>query len=277
MAIALPASTPPAALQSKALPALWARLDTSQPDLAVVKLILGITARQALAGQPPTDVRPLQAISASTLLDDVSLDVLIHLITSYPTHLRVVTPLVGRILTNNPGLLNAVRTEVIPDLVTRLRLSNSPSSLATALKILLALVRAHEELLGVMLSEADYVVPALRDTYPKLGTDKTGLRAKSDALLLCHSLVQIMPASSGREALKRLMESGNGAGPSKRALLNAGLRADYEAVFERMSGLGDAEVDVLQRVKENEAASQPVSVGIRAFKQCLTIALAAAA
>jgi hypothetical protein len=262
MAIAVPTSPPPLALQSKALPALLARLDVSNPnhpDLGLVKVILAITARQALTGRLVTDVRPLQALASSASLTGATADVLLHLVISYPTHLRAITPLVGRILESNSDLLKTIRTEVIPDIVTRLRLSNSPSDLRTALKILLALLRAHEELLGVVLSEADYIIPALRDAYPKLGKDMTGLRAKSDALLLCHALVQVLPAAAGREALKRLMESGNGAGPSKRALVSAGLRADYEAIFERMSGLGDAEVDALKRIKEDEAASLPVS------------------
>ena len=260
MTAPLPTSLPPLELQDRAVKALLSRLSITEPDISHLKLILAITARQALSGEPTVDLRPLQALrNVSLIPQDFAPEILLNTIISYPTNLIPVSSFIDSLVAQCPGVTESIRTEIIPDLVTRLRLSSSPSTLSAAAKILLGLTRSHEELFGVVLTEADYILPALKDAYPKLGRDKAGLRGKSDMLLLCHSLIKVMGegGGGGREALKRLMD--DQAGSSKRVLVDGGLRGDYEAVFERMSGLGDAEIAELRRIRDEEARMDPVS------------------
>lgn len=268
MAALIPTSLPPAELQDRALKALISNLNVDEPDISLLKLILAITARQALSGQPTSDVRPLQALSTLSFIpQDVSVEILLNAIISYPTNTGAVASFINTVVSRHPGVTESIRTEIIPDLVTRLRLSNASTVLASTARILLALVRSHEELFGVILSEADYILPALKDAYPKLGRDKAGLGAKSDMLLVCRSLIRAMgdTGGGGKEALKRLMD--DQAGPSKRVLVEGGLRGDYEAIFERMTGLGDTEVVELRRLRDDEAKSDPVS------GSCIAIAI----
>jgi len=260
MAAPIPTSLPPAELQDRAMKALISKLNVDEPDISLLKLILAITARQALSGQPTSDVRPLQALSTLSFIpQDVSVEILLNAIISYPTNTGAVASFINTVVSRHPGVTESIRTEIIPDLVTRLRLSNASTVLASTARILLALVRSHEELFGVVLSEADYILPVLKDAYRKLGRDKASLGAKSDMLLVCRSLIRVMgdTGGGGKEALKRLMD--DQAGPSKRVLVEGGLRGDYEAIFERMTGLGDTEVVELRRLRDDEAKSDPVS------------------
>ena len=140
---------------------------------------------------------------------------------------------------------------MLPSLVSRLR--RSPS--AQVVRILHLLLRAHEEVLGLLLTEADHLLAALRESYPKLD----GIRAKSDVLLVCEGLVRAVQGGQSGEALKRLMGE-VGPDSEKRVLVDAGLREDYDAVFEGGRGiaLGDGEMGELRRMKEEEAAGDPV-------------------
>jgi hypothetical protein len=260
MTAPIPTTLPPVELQERAVKALLTRLSVEEPDISLLKLILAITARQALSGGPAADLRPLQALqNLPSIPQDLSTEILFNAIISYPTHLVPIGSFIDNLVAQHPGLTESVRTEIIPDLVTRLRLSSSASILGSTAKVLLGLSRSHEELFGVVLSEADYILPALKDAYPKLDRDKAGLRAKSDMLLLCHSLIKVMGqgGGGGGEALKRLMD--DQAGSSKRVLVEGGLRGDYEAIFERMTGLGDAEIIELRSIRDDEARKDPVS------------------
>lgn len=263
MEISVPAGLPPGDLQAKALSALLSRLDISNADIGLLKVILSLTARQVLRHGSMPDIRPLQALqSAIQSLQDASdmPKLLLDIVISYPIHLTALSPIIDSILLSHPTVIETIRTEILPELVTRLRLSDSSSDLGMATRIILSLVRSHEELLGVLLSEADYVLPAMRDAYPKLGRDKPGLGAKSDMLMVCHTLIQVMGASGGGAAMKRLMSES--AGSSKRPLVDGTLRSDYEAIFERMSGLQEEELDTLSFMQNDQAKSDPVSASI---------------
>ena len=259
---AIPTSLPPVELQDRAVKALLTRLSIDEPDFSVLKFVLAITARQALSGQPTTDPRPLQALlNASAIPQDLVVELLINAIVSYPTNLLPIGALVDTLIAQHPGTIESIRTDIIPDLVTRLRLSDSGATLASTAKILLGLQRSHEELFGVVLSEADYILPALKDAYPKLGRDRAGIKAKSDILIVCHSIIRAMTDDKGgASAMKRLMD--DQAGPSKRVLVEGGLRGDYEAVFERMAGLRGEEISELHRIRDDEARNDPVSLHI---------------
>lgn len=234
------------------------------PDLDLLQVILSLLTRQEIQNGHVADVRPLQALRALQSdqkqwsgVKDVP-NLLLDMIIAYPTHIEAMTPIIDSILSSCPSILDTIRTEILPELVTRIRLSDSTPDLAVSVRVILSLVRAHDELLGVLLSEADYVLPAFRDAYPKISRDKSGLSVKSDMLVVCHTLIQVMGASGGGEAMKRLMS--DSAGSSKRPLVDGTLRSDYEAVFERLAGVQQEEIDVLKAAQEERARSDPVSV-----------------
>lgn len=262
MTLPVPSGLPPPDLHARALTALLARLDVAHPDIPTLRATLALTARRSLQDGMVHDVRPLQALNniASDGQGEMPLDMVLNGIISYPTHLVAISSFVDLAITQHPALTETIRTEIIPDLVTRLRLSTASSDLGAASRILLTLSRAHDELLAVILAEADYVLPALKDAYQKLGGDKSGIRAKSDMLVFCDTLVRAMGAggSARKEALKRLMS--DSAGPSKQVLVNGTLRSDYEAVFERKAGLEEGQIDTLLQVQDDEARDDPVSV-----------------
>ena len=260
MAIAIPDSLPPAHLQIRALPALIERLDIARPDLSLLKTVFALSARSHFRHHAITDIRPLQALQKT--LDNgesVSVEIIIDAIVSYPSHLNIISTIIDSAIRSDPNLVETIRTLIIPHIVTRLRLSDNTTDLSIACSIILGILRSHEELLGLVLSEADYVLPALKDAYTKLGSDKQSLKAKNDILCICNSLISVMGihGTGGREALKRLMS--DSAGSSKRVLVDGSLKSDYEAVYERKSGIENEEIVILRQLQEDEAKKDPVS------------------
>ena len=106
--------------------------------------------------------------------------------------------------------------------------------------------------MGLLLIEADYILPALRDSYARID----GIRGKSDALLVCHALIKAVHGGQSEEALKRLMGV-TGTASKDKILVNAGLREDYEAFFED-GEIGEGEITVLRRIRDEDAASDLV-------------------
>lgn len=265
MTATLPSSSPPASLYLRALPLLLFHLNDpsihSSPS-ALLKLLEPIFHILSHAQPHPpkqsssstisllSSTIPLAALLHLSLLSpsSITLPILISSIIAYPNHTTTISTILTSVIEAQPNLLDAIRTEVIPPLVTRLRLSPSP----IVVRILHLLQRAHEEILGLLLIEADYILPALRDSYPKLNS----IRAKSDTLLVCHALVQAVQGGQSGEALKRLMRDA-GSGSRKKNLVDGGLREDYEAVFEG-GRIEDEEVVVLRRMRDEDASSDPV-------------------
>ena len=211
-------------------------------------------------------LRPLLDLLSLSKSDPakITTDILLAGIISYPAHTPAVGRLVDRLSESGhlDHMLEQVRAEVLPSLVTRLRLA-STEIIASTLQVLLCLVRAHQELLGLVLSEADYILPALQDAYSKLSDDlhdpRASLAAKNDALLFCHELLtSVHGQAQSMEALKKLM--GDGAGSSRRVLVEGDLRGDYEAIFECGDGLADEELAVLESIRAEDLAQDPVSL-----------------
>ena len=266
MTVVIPSVPPPADLHSPALHALLARLspNNSPIDLAALKHALAIVAGQSLRGvtTPSTDLRPLKATLsiASQRPEMLTVDVVLNAIIAYPRHLGPVSQLISTYIDLNPTFMELLRGEVIPDLVTRLRSSASTHELSSATRIILSITRSHDALLGLVLSEADYILPALKDAYGKFGVGKNAIGARSDSLMLCHALSSAVQEKGGesKEALKRLM--GDGVGTSRKVLVDGALRSDYEAVFERMQGVEEDELVTLAALRDEEAQGDPVSL-----------------
>ncbi|ORY21467.1 hypothetical protein BCR39DRAFT_553549 [Naematelia encephala] len=257
----LPSSPPPLALQARALPLLLHRL--SDPDISsdastalpYLKASLNILASaqlqpkvQATSPATPLDVLIRVAQATPSLVDT---PLVLDAIIAYPLHQVAVAHLIDLVLPAQPELLQTFRGDVLPHLVTRLRLSSSLHEKTSVVRILLAMIRAHEELLGLFLSEADYLVPALRDVYKSL----EDISAKSDLLVICHTLVSALMGDESKEAIKRLMSGDAKVGT--KCLVNANLQHDYEAIFEGKSSIGGDELGVLKALQEEQASLNP--------------------
>lgn len=261
MAIKVPSTPPSSRLHRRALPLLISKLNDpsihSSPSelLDLLQSTLQILSHAQLnppkSGSPLlSSTIPLEALLHLSLLSpsSISLPPLVSAIIAYPNHPDTISTIISSALKSQPTLLDAIRTEIVPNLVTRLRLSPSPP----IVRVLHLLLRSHEEILGVLLSEADYILPALHDSYTRL----TSIRAKSDALLVCHALVQAVQGGQSGEALKRLMRD-SGSSSGRKVLVDTGLSEDYEAIFGGKEGIEDGELGVLRRMRDEEVASDP--------------------
>ena len=260
----LPSSSPSPALRLRALPVLISHLNDpsiySSPSLVVQTLqqtlqILSFSQLHSpthISSPLLTSTTPLSALlHLSTLSPStIPLPLLIEAIIAYPHHTSTISKILSYTLDSQPNLLDTIRTEVIPALVTRLRLSPSRQ----VVRMLHLLLRSHEEILGLLLIEADYILPALRDSYARID----GIRGKSDALLVCHVLIKAVHGGQSGEALKRLMGAVGTASKNK-VLVDAGLREDYEAFFEE-GEIGKGEIAVLKRIRDEDAASDLVGL-----------------
>jgi hypothetical protein len=111
---------------------------------------------------------------------------------------------------------------------------------------LLTLSRAHEELLALLLSEADFIVPALKDAYaalPQVPRNEEEVRAKEGTILLCKAIQDAM-GEIAKEGLLRLM--------------GQSIADDLERLG---SGTTDQDfVSALKRSRDEAARSDPVSL-----------------
>ena len=194
---------------------------------------------------------PLEALLHLSILSPRSLNLplLISGIIAYPGYPQTISIILDAVIKDDPKLLDSIRTEIIPTLISRLRLSPS----FHVVHVLHLLIRANEKILGIILTEADYVLPGLRDSYNKLG----GIKGKSESLLVCHALLQSVQGGSSKEALMRLMGESTVSSSKKSVLIDLGLKDDYEAIFEGKASIGDNEVRLLQRLRD-EAIYDPV-------------------
>ncbi|ORX36173.1 hypothetical protein BD324DRAFT_528654 [Kockovaella imperatae] len=238
---AIPSSTPPA----RVIPAILKHA-TGKSGIALLACALRAISRQALDGvQAPLEgLQTVLQISTSTP-EALTSEILLSSIIAYPLHRKAINELVGRVLT--PNILEEFRGEILPSLVTRLQLCHG-QDLCKVIRIILLIIRSHDDLLGLALEEATYVIPALRTAYQSLD----GLEGQSDTLILCHELVSAVQGES-KDALKRLM----GGGHSKQLLLGQTLREDYEALFERAAPLPDGLVSRLDAMRDARAAEDP--------------------
>jgi hypothetical protein len=179
MSTDLPSRPLPAHLASRALPALLAKLRPLSPShLSFSHSLRGALHALALtrlheplrAAPPHSDVplKLLLEVSQSGPPEILDLATVVDAALAYPTHPAQLSTLWGRAISHDPTLTDTVRTEILPSLIERLRLSPSAGTIRMVTYSLLTLSRAHEELLALLLSEADFIVPALKDAYAAL-------------------------------------------------------------------------------------------------------------
>lgn len=257
MSTDLPSRPLPAHLASRALPALLAKLRPLSPShLSFSHSLRGALHALALtrlheplrAAPPHSDVplKLLLEVSQSGPPEILDLATVVDAALAYPTHPAQLSTLWGRAISHDPTLTDTVRTEILPSLIERLRLSPSAGTIRMVTYSLLTLSRAHEELLALLLSEADFIVPALKDAYaalPQVPRNEEEVRAKEGTILLCKAIQDAM-GEIAKEGLLRLM--------------GQSIADDLERLG---SGTTDQDfVSALKRSRDEAARSDPVSL-----------------
>lgn len=250
MVAPLPKSLPPAVLQARVLPIVLRRLSSTplSDHTTIIDLLSSTTRllasdRQHHGHLSQTTVLPLQLAlhlsGSETSAPALPLPLLLDLTSAYPAHRNAIFNIwdhafdkslvaaTARTDAQSPGesggsedeadseLVLLIQSELVPALVSRIQHKPSVADISTVSALLLVMVRAHEELLAILLSEADYILPTLRGAYTSLeqapsadGSEaplsREAVRAKESILLFCAELVGAVQGETVREGLKRL-------------------------------------------------------------------------
>lgn len=295
MAVAVPVTPLPPSMADKALPVLLKRLQASSSlallstALRALAVVYGPSAISSASGPVPT--LPLHVLlrSVSSEAAKIPIELLLDATVVYINYSNNLRAIWTDVLEARPEILEQLRSQILPGMIERLRLSPSSKSLVIFAQTLRALSRAHEELFGLILSEAEAVVPALRDGYSSLATSasaKAGrelddgdrhMRAKEAVLVLMKEMADALGPSAD-EGLKRLLRDPagrntgqhGGTDPSLnlRADTQPSLLYDYRAAFEA-GCVDDQTRATLQSQKEAAAKADPVSGGQRGVSASL--------
>nr|XP_019047657.1 hypothetical protein I302_04273 [Kwoniella bestiolae CBS 10118]OCF26587.1 hypothetical protein I302_04273 [Kwoniella bestiolae CBS 10118] len=267
MTVNLPSTPAPPSLYPKLIPHLISQLSHTTPSsttLPTLKLTLHIQASIRLSPSSPVP-QAGSTIPLKHLLDLstshpglIKVPLLLDAIIAYPLHLTMINEILTNAFEVNGDLVEVFRIDIIPSLINRL---NSPQvhveDIATSVYILLAVIRAHDELLALVLEDSENLLKSLSKAYSALGGDIGVAKVKSDILMICKELLDSVPA--GHDTVEETMIGFMGDISS----LNEGgvevmgkgsrLRDDWEAVFERDESLGKDVKEVLIRERDQQA------------------------
>lgn len=275
MTVGLPTSLPPADLHDKVLVILLSRLrpiplTDSAASLPLLRSVLQILAYRSLhltqLVAPP--LHPLHVLLALSESSPTSLPIslLLDATIAYPLHVQAINTVLARCFDTDPSLIEQVEHSILPLLLSRIQTATNEISIKKAfpaIRTLLTLIRAHEELLGLVLGEADVYLPVLVKLYSSWKADGSRsdtegsediLRVKQDSLSIVHELISAMTGEESKEMIKRLLGSG---GLSSMLVAN-GLRGDYEAVFERGLKPKEDVMEGLRRIRRRDQGEDPV-------------------
>ncbi|WVQ83885.1 hypothetical protein IAT38_006029 [Cryptococcus sp. DSM 104549] len=248
---ALPPSPPPPALYPKLLPLLISQLSSTAaapPILPALQTALHILA--ALKLRPPRTPIPTSTSTTplSSLLDlsnthpgILKPPVLIDAIIAYPNHSPTIIDTLSNVFDASPATIESFRIDVLPELVGRLKSADS-QAIAIAAKVLLGMIRGHEELVALALEDSEDVLRSLASAYDNLGapasadgagaSEMTKTGAKSDTLMICRELVvRVGTEGATGEAMLRFM--GSEKSSSGGTMDGHGLREDCEALLRQ--------------------------------------------
>nr|XP_031858666.1 uncharacterized protein CI109_005901 [Kwoniella shandongensis]KAA5525738.1 hypothetical protein CI109_005901 [Kwoniella shandongensis] len=258
----LPSTGPSPALYPKLLPLLISQLSHSPATPILLPLlqttlhiIASIQLRPPSAPIPSsTSTVPLQALLdlSSAHPGIIKVPLLIDSLLAYPLYISTtINEIFDRVFEHNPDLVEIFRIDIFPSLLNRLRSNESTFvQIGVATRILLASIRAHEEIVALALEDSEDVFRALSIAYSSLGTsdEVKGVAIKSDILMICRELLsRVGGQGASTEAMLRFMGQGqethNEQGQDG-ALRGKGLRSDWEDVFGSGSMSGTLSVDL---------------------------------
>lgn len=212
-------------------------------------------------------------------ISNLDTPILLDTILAYPDYPNSLHDLLSRVFASPAStFLDDIRSIIIPSLVERLNLHPGAPSLWVASTTIWSLLRAHEELLALLLSEADFLIPALRDAYSAISSagGAEGGDADGEAILAKASVLMIVRALEGsvggmaKEGMRRLIHGppgllgAEGAGKGGSFLLVNTLGQDFDllssSVFSGEGGGGVSEgvMEVLEGMRDTVARGDPV-------------------
>lgn len=255
MAVDLPASLPPPELHDRILAALLPQLHLPNPSL--LRPIIQILAYRALHStdySAPT--KPLQVAlklsSAQSASHELDTTLLVDLILAYPNHQNAISTILTRRFDADPGLIEQFANTVVPTIITSLQAAKGNDSVRIAVEALGRLVRAHDDLLSLVVGELKTVLSALQRLYDHLDGDD-GLQTKEDVLLIVERLMggAKLDVHSGAQLL----------GPkSGKPFVDGSLRTDFEAIFN--SGVAQEAIsdEVMLKLKASQERKTKANV-----------------
>ncbi|AAW44386.1 hypothetical protein CNBF0700 [Cryptococcus deneoformans B-3501A] len=243
----LPSTTPPPALFPQILPLLISRLTTSPVNLQILPVI-----ETALHIQRCVTLEPMPGVSASSLIPlqkllelstshpaAVRVPAIIDAILAHPIHSPVISQIISNVFNESPDSIEIWRIDVLPELINQTK-AGGQKDVVLAVKLMLGMIRAHDELIGLTLEVSEEVLRGLSMAYSKLGEDdrktRTGvseeirLGAMEDVLMICKELITRvgMEGAAGDAMLRFLGENESAA---MGVMQGKSLRGDCEALW----------------------------------------------
>ncbi|OCF59307.1 hypothetical protein L486_03810 [Kwoniella mangroviensis CBS 10435] len=277
MTVNLPISLPPPSLYPKLLPHLISQLSHSAPSSStlsalrsILHIIASITLSSPSSGNIPQakSTIPLQhLLELSTSHPGlIKASLLLDAIIAYPLYLTTINEILTNAFDSNGDLVEVFRIDIIPSLINRLNQGNANNNgnksiddISQSTKILLSIIRSHDELLALVLEDSENVIKSLSKAYSTIPTTSSnaGVRVKSDILMICKELLDSVP--SGHDTVEETMiafmgEMSGFKGEGEVMGVGSRLRDDWEALFERdEEGLSKEVKEVLMKERDERA------------------------
>ncbi|WWD00088.1 hypothetical protein V866_006996 [Kwoniella sp. B9012] len=282
MTVNLPTTLPPPSLYPKLLPHLISQLSHSPPSSStlpalrsILHIIAYITLSSPSSGNIPQakSTIPLQHLSELSTSHPglIKASLLLDAIIAYPLYLTTINEVLTNAFDSNGDLVEVFRIDIIPSLINRLNLGNTNNNgnkcvddISKSTKILLSIIRSHDELLALVLEDSENLIKSLSKAYSTISTttnsnerSATRVRVKSDILMICKELLDSVP--SGHDTVEETMIAFMGELTERKAqgeVMGDGskLRDDWEALFERdEEGLSKEVKEVLVKERDERA------------------------
>ncbi|KAK8846586.1 hypothetical protein IAR55_005672 [Kwoniella newhampshirensis] len=275
----LPSAVPSPALYPTLLPLLLTQISHSSANAALLPILqttLHILSSIRLSPASSTPIPgsrstiPLQALVdlSSSHPSLIKAPLLIDAILAYPLYTSTaINEILYKVFEQYPDLMEIFRIDVLPSLLIRLKSeSNNVTQIEISARILLSMIRAHEELVDLVLEDSKDLLRALTIAYSILDTTgaKKGLAKseqqriigiKSDIIMICQELIsRVGGQGASSEAMLRFMGEVEGGQAGR------GLRSDWESVFGSDARGLDAEVKNGLEMRRDEEAKQDLRV-----------------
>ncbi|OXB36541.1 hypothetical protein LQV05_004834 [Cryptococcus neoformans] len=243
----LPSTTPPPSLFPQIFPLLISRLTTSPVNLQILPVV-----ETALHIQRRVTLEPMPGVSASSLIPlqkllelstshpaSVRVPAIIDAILAHPIHSPVISQLISNTLNESPGNIEIWRIDVLPELINQAK-AGGQKDVVLAVKLMLGMIRAHDELIALTLEVSEEVLRSLSVAYSKLGdgdskiptgvSEEIRLGAMEDVLMICKELVTRvgMEGAAGDAMLRFLGENESAA---MGVMQGKSLRGDCEVLW----------------------------------------------
>lgn len=169
----------------------------------------------------------------------VRVPAIIDAILAHPIHSPVISQIISNVFNESPDSIEIWRIDVLPELINQTK-AGGQKDVVLAVKLMLGMIRAHDELIGLTLEVSEEVLRGLSMAYSKLGEDdrktRTGvseeirLGAMEDVLMICKELITRvgMEGAAGDAMLRFLGENESAA---MGVMQGKSLRGDCEALW----------------------------------------------